>query len=316
MAAFTEGGFEVPAGASNWNDDVQFGRLRLQGINNSLIRLVTDAKPLPSNFPVTDELVGAFLEGKTLQKAILAKRVFMTDLGIVARGSHRADRALCAPLALYYQNDQQQLLLSHPVYKLLAPHFLYLIALDNLAKSTLINPGGVFDKGMSAGRDGMLQIAGVALEQWRLDTDGNLPADLKRRGLEDDKVLANYHFRDDAILFWRAISEYVHQYVALYYPDTQTLTQDRELQNWAAELVKKQSLNGGGLGMKGVPGNGEIRSTSDLAAICTSVIYTASVSHAAANFPQYDTYAFIPNYPGQLLGNPPTSRDTSVSDQD
>ena len=53
---------------------------------------------------------------------------------------------------------------------------------------------------------------------------------------------------------------------------------------------------GGGLGMKGVPGNGEITKVTELASIVTSVIYISSVGHAAANFPQYDQYSFVPNF--------------------
>lgn len=382
LAAFDESGFDIPSGASNWNDDSHFGALRLQGLNNSTLRLVTDAEPLPGHFPVTDELVGAFLEGRSLHEAVAARRVFLADLHAVARGTVREGRTLCAPLALFYQDDHQRLLpvaiqlqqqagegnpiftpgvsqnlwtlvkmwynnadaayhqaighlgsthfvvegaaivsnrqlsLSHPVYKLLAPHFLYLIALDNLAKTTLINPGGIFDTVMSSGRDGMLQIAAAALQEWRMDTEGCLPADLARRGLQDPDVLPNYHFRSDALLLWQAISQYVHDYVALYYPDTQALTADRELQNWAAELVKERNPLGGGLGMKGVPGDGRISHVEQLAAICTSLVFTSSAAHAAANFPQYDTYAFTPNYPSQLLGKPPTSRDMEATPQD
>jgi len=203
----------------------------------------------------------------------------------------------------------RQLSLSHPVYKLLAPHFLYLIPLDDLAKGTLIGEDGVFDKILSCGYKGLLQLCDKNSKNWHLDTDGTLPEELKKRGVYDQDVLPNYHFRNDATLLWDAISTYVTDYVKLYYHDETLLKQDHELQNWAAELVREKNQFGGGLGMKGVPGDGEITHVTQLASIVTSVIYTASVAHAAANFPQYNQYAFVPNYPGKLHGAPPKTTD-------
>lgn len=213
----------------------------------------------------------------------------------------------------------RQLSLSHPIYKLMAPHFLYLIAIDNQAANSLISPGGWVDKAMNYGYLGLIQLCDKKAKEWRLDTDGTLPEELKKRGVHEQDVLPNYHFRNDAILLWDAISEYVTDYVNLYYPNETAetlLKQDHELQNWAAELVKEKNIMGGGLGMKGVPGNGEITKVTELASIVTSVIYISSVGHAAANFPQYDQYSFVPNFAPQLLGIPPNATDSKVTDQD
>lgn len=40
----------------------------------------------------------------------------------------------------------------------------------------------------------------------------------------------------------------------------------------------------------------------------TSIIYTCSVAHASTNFPQYDEYAFPPNYPASMNGVPPKDK--------
>jgi arachidonate 5-lipoxygenase len=41
----------------------------------------------------------------------------------------------------------------------------------------------------------------------------------------------------------------------------------------------------------------------------TAIIYTSSVGHAAANFAQYDEYAFPPNYPSLMrVAGPPTDK--------
>ena len=54
---------------------------------------------------------------------------------------------------------------------------------------------------------------------------------------------------------------------------------------------------------QGVFGNGKFENLEDLIKVVSSTIFMCSVSHAAANFAQYDEYAFPPNYPGKLKGD-------------
>eukprot|EP00057_Strongylocentrotus_purpuratus_P035323 XP_798592.3 PREDICTED: arachidonate 12-lipoxygenase, 12S-type-like [Strongylocentrotus purpuratus] len=58
---------------------------------------------------------------------------------------------------------------SHPVFRLLAPHFLYLIAINNRAIGQLVSPGGYVDKTMVIGRTGMFEIIKRTWCNWRLD---------------------------------------------------------------------------------------------------------------------------------------------------
>ncbi|XP_015774101.1 PREDICTED: pumilio homolog 3-like [Acropora digitifera] len=58
----------------------------------------------------------------------------------------------------------------------------------------------------------------------------------------------------------------------------------------------------------GVFGGGEFTDLEDLIKVVTSIIFISSVGHSAANFAQYDEYAFPPNYPAFLRGKPPTSK--------
>ena len=60
--------------------------------------------------------------------------------------------------------------------------------------------------------------------------------------------------------------------------------------------------------LQGIPGGGTLTNKDDLIQIVTSIIYTCSISHASANFPQYEEYGFPPNYPGLLRGTPPNSK--------
>lgn len=59
---------------------------------------------------------------------------------------------------------------------------------------------------------------------------------------------------------------------------------------------------------QGIPGQGKFRRAEDIIMVCTSIIFTCSVQHAAVNFPQYNEYAFPPNYPSVLNKTPPVDR--------
>lgn len=62
---------------------------------------------------------------------------------------------------------------------------------------------------------------------------------------------------------------------------------------------------------QGLPRGGQFRHHADLVLVCTSIIFTCSVQHAAVNAPQYNEYAFPPNYPIYLAGQPPMDRVSS-----
>ena len=197
---------------------------------------------------------------------------------------------------------------SHPIFKLLAPHFLYLIAVNHMALRSLVSPGGWVDSTMTYGAEGMMQTVIKVMSRWRLDVQGTLPEDLKSRGVDDVNVLPYYPYRDDALLIYDAILNYVSGYVDLYYTENKMLKEDSELQSWGKDLVKEANGAEGGLGLRGVPGNGEFSSSSQLTQVLSSVIFICSVGHAASNFPQYDEYAFPPNYAGMLHGKPPSDK--------
>ncbi|XP_070197534.1 polyunsaturated fatty acid lipoxygenase ALOX8-like [Littorina saxatilis] len=209
----------------------------------------------------------------------------------------------------------RQLSRHHPIFKMLAPHFLFLIAINNLARVILVNSGGIIDSIMNAGVKGSFAIIRKRLTQWRMDVDGTLPVELKKRGVEDTTALPNYHFRDDALRVYDVIKTYATDYVKQYYKTSVDLQGDWEIQAWAKELTTERDIKNGGCGLQGVPGNGKLDSVDDLITILTSVIYTCSAGHAAANFAQYDEYGFQPNYPGLLKGKPPKTK-TGHSEND
>ncbi|GBM48680.1 Hydroperoxide isomerase ALOXE3 [Araneus ventricosus] len=131
---------------------------------------------------------------------------------------------------------------------------------------------------------------------------------LKRVKMVECDVLTHYPYRDDALLIYHTIRKYVSKVVHRFYDTDEKVINDYELQQWRAELVKDRKL--GGCGLLGVPGeeNNRFTNTEEVVDAMTSIISTCSLGHAAANFQQYDEYAFPPNYPGILYGDPPKDK--------
>ncbi|XP_062620179.1 allene oxide synthase-lipoxygenase protein-like [Saccostrea cucullata] len=147
------------------------------------------------------------------------------------------------------------------------------------------------------------------LTSWRMDVEGTYPEFLKERGLycKDGKILPTFYQRDDTLELFEAIRNYVTKYVHLYYDTPDEINNDAEIQNFGRELTMPKCEEC--CGILGVPfKDGKFSSAEDLILVFTSVIYNSSVVHAAVNFPQYDTYGFLPNYPTKLNGIPPKDK--------
>lgn len=192
---------------------------------------------------------------------------------------------------------------SHPIFKLMAPHTLFLMAINSRGLKKLVSEGGWVDTTMAIGVKGMYDLVGRCQKKWRFDLQGTPPAEFKSRNVEDPKVLPNYHFRDDSLLIYDIIRTYVTNYVDLYYENDKMLLDDWEIQNWAEDMARKKSE--GGIGLACVPerdGKAGFYNIDDLVMVLSSILYTCSAGHAAANFLQYSEYAYPPNYPSQIRG--------------
>lgn len=203
-------------------------------------------------------------------------------------------------LATYRQLPRQ-----HPLHVLLTPHFENMFATNNTAV-TSINEENTFLNVTHAIFSGTipstLGIAANAVSSVNF-TENMLPNDLRRRGVDDPELLPNYPYREDALLIWNTIHQWVDNYVSLYYGSDADVVDDYELQNWVLEV---SSRNGGriqGVGDNGV--GGRIATLDYLIDCITEVIYLASAHHALTNFPLEHYEIYSPGWPGAIYRDAP-----------
>ncbi|XHX81123.1 MAG: lipoxygenase family protein [Stenomitos frigidus ULC029] len=128
----------------------------------------------------------------------------------------------------------RQLPMTHPVYRLLRPHFRFLLAINTRGNAILLGEGAAIDQLMAPTRAASLGIINRAYRE-RSFQDYALPTVIARRGIEPE-ILPEFPYRDDALLLWEAIERYVTRYLQRYYPDDESVQHDPYLQAWTAEL--------------------------------------------------------------------------------
>lgn len=206
---------------------------------------------------------------------------------------------------------------NHPLSLLLKPHFQFTLAINELARAELISPGGYADTLLVGTLDASIVVIKAAIKDYLENfSEFAVPKELTRRGVGETDVdgagenfLPDYPYRDDALLLWKAIKDYVSGYLKLYYKSSAKIVDDPELQDWAKKLMSPAGGNVTGL----VPG-GELTTLAQLVEIVTQLIFVSGPQHGAVNYPQYDYMAFVPNIPLATYANPP-SRDAEINEE-
>ncbi|CAK8695669.1 unnamed protein product [Clavelina lepadiformis] len=181
----------------------------------------------------------------------------------------------------------------HPVYKLLRPHLQTVMAINTEGRPTLIAPGSPANKAIATMSASALRCF---FKDMTLD-ELNIVKRLKAQGLDNPKLLPNFHYRDDATLLWDIMKNYVSKVIRHYYKSDVDVRNDYELQDYVKDVANN------GLGWQdgnthGMPD--KITTIEQLVDLCHALMFTSSVQHAAVNFGQYETYRFIPNCPSAM----------------
>ena len=116
--------------------------------------------------------------------------------------------------------------------------------------------------------------------------------------------MSDFPYRDDGLLVWNTLRDYVSRYFEIYYKSNRDIREDFELQNWLQALRKPVSE--GGFGVVSLPSS--LKNRDELIDILTQIIFTAGPQHSAIAWIQYQYQAFIPNMPGALYQPIPTTK--------
>lgn len=185
-----------------------------------------------------------------------------------------------------------QLSPTHPLFLLLTPHFEGTLAINEGALA-LLAPRGLVDVLLASSIDQSRVIAVKAAQSYQLNINtSTLPQTLDQRGVDDAGRLPDYPYRDDALLLWGAINQWVEDYVNHYFGSDAAVEGDAELQSWVAELV---AHDGGRLNNIGTANR--ISKRAELVELITLICFTASAQHAAVNFPQAQLMSYVPAGP-------------------
>ncbi|WP_434462179.1 lipoxygenase family protein [Serratia plymuthica] len=185
---------------------------------------------------------------------------------------------------------------GHPVYDLLISHFEGTNRINHNATLALLGPGQFVDTLMAAA---LADLAKTSIDI-RLNYnfyDHFLPTELKLRGVDDVNALPEYPYRDDGLLIWNAILEFVNSYLSHFYVTSAVIKEDQDLNNWMDDLLENGKIKG----FK------KITTRDELAQILTMIIFTSSAQHAAVNFTQPSWMMYAPCMVGTLNYHKPTA---------
>lgn len=196
---------------------------------------------------------------------------------------------------------RRSLATNHPVSRLLEPHFEGTLYINDAADTKLTGPGGGVEAVMTVKIDVARAAAEAAARDWSF-TGSMLRTELASRGVDDTDALPDYAFRDDALLIFDAIHDWVESFVRVYYKDAAAVRGDVELQAMFREMA---ASDGGRL--RDVPAIHDIKS---LTTALTHIIFTASAQHAAVNFPQLQEMSYAPGFPLGGYAPPPGANAT------
>jgi len=169
----------------------------------------------------------------------------------------------------------------HPLRALLAAHTEDTLEANDITRSALTPVGGTIDRLQAQSRDDSLALVVQAVRDFRR-MQSSPPEDFARRGVDDTTALPAYPFRDDQLLLWEAVSQWVEDYVRAYYGDDAAVQRGGELQDFVAEM---QGLEQGRLA-----GIGAIQTVQRLVHLMSRIVFgcgspgatAGTAGHAAA----------------------------------
>ncbi|XP_076892003.1 lipoxygenase 2, chloroplastic-like [Bidens hawaiensis] len=200
----------------------------------------------------------------------------------------------------YIIATNRQLSQMHPIRRLLLPHFRYTMQINALARLILIDASGIVESIFFPDKYSM-ELSSDAYDQlWRFDQEA-LPYDLISRGMAVEDATAphgvkltieDYPYANDGLLIYDAIKQWATSYINHYYPQSNMVEFDQELQAWWNEI---RTVGHGD--KKDEPWWPQLKTQQDLIGIVSTIIWVAAGQHSAVNFGQYDFGGYVPIRP-------------------
>ena len=116
--------------------------------------------------------------------------------------------------------------------------------------------------------------------------------------------------RDDGLRMWNAISDFIGEYISIFYKSDDDVSKDQELQSWVTDIHDNGFPVREGDDDHEFPKS--LQTRAQLVHVLTCVVFGCSCQHAAVNFPQMEITAFVPNIPSVMRLPPPTKKNEAT----
>ena len=183
----------------------------------------------------------------------------------------------------------------HPLYVLLDKHFEGTAFINNASIDALVFNQSALNLVTSIDVSSNLDLLADFTADI-LSKDMTFPARIKARQMDQAKSL-DYPYRDDGMLLWDAILRWTTKYLQIYYRDNQQVLNDKYLCAWLSDL---ESSAGGNVKWINTLSFDRYNAKESLSSLVASIIFFASVEHAAMNFQIRPVLQFTGVYPSAI----------------
>jgi len=217
------------------------------------------------------------------------------ELGVHLSLTHLLEEAIIVAAHRSFEDN-------HPVYRILKPHWLKTLAINEAARAILVPSVINMISGMKPAHIGKVVSAEYFNFNW---TKRYIPNDLPDRGFPIDKVALgdkqylNYAYGRNMIFMWKTLHKFVTGFFSAF-PELDSdakIAKDTNIQCWVKELHEFGKLST-------FP---NIKTKAELINVVTMCIHIASPQHTAVNYLQEYYQTFVINKPPAFFTAPPSN---------
>ena len=126
---------------------------------------------------------------------------------------------------------------AHPLRRLLEPHIAGTLLVNWRANHNLLGATGAVQSAYTYPIESLATLISRGVEKFDL-AHYDLPASLKRRGLDELAQSGRYPAAEDGLLIWGVLVRYVRRYVGVYFATDAQVAADAGLQAFATQLKR------------------------------------------------------------------------------